>query len=148
MLCRTFCFSLPQAYAQISFSNFTAGFWINLHHFLYDQARQENSRSRSEDASGAANSDWNDSLAFYKNSLVSRDLLFDAGMVFYTSAELVRRDFPDYSPYAYKNGLWQRAWPMYLAALDRDWKPYLVKRVSFDSAVATLGKDVGEPRRP
>ena len=65
-------------------------------------------------------------------------------VIFHTSGELVRRNFPDYRPYAYKNGLWKRAWPMYVAALDRDWKPYLDGRVFFDTAITTHVKDVGE----
>jgi len=68
-------------------------------------------------------------------------------VIFYTAGELVRRDFPDYTPYAYQNGLWKRAWPMYVDALERDWRPYLEGKVSFDAAVTTLVKDVGESKR-
>lgn len=80
-----------------------------------------------------------------QNVLLPKKDLWHA-VIFYTTGEFVRRDFSDYTPYAYQNGLWKRAWPGYIASLERDWKPYLDGQVSFDAAVAMLVKDVGEPR--
>jgi hypothetical protein len=65
-------------------------------------------------------------------------------VIFYTTGELVRRRIAGYVPYAYKNGLWNHAWPMYIGPLERDWKPYLDGQSPFDVAVRTLVKDAGE----
>lgn len=68
-------------------------------------------------------------------------------VISYTVGELVRSDFSDYTPYAYQtvfaNGLSQSTWK----PLERDGKPYWESKVSLTAAVATLAKDVGQPRR-
>jgi hypothetical protein len=55
---------------------FHSNFWINLHHFLYQQAMEE-SRGRAKPEGDAA---WNDAVQFYKTNVIGRDLLFDRGM--------------------------------------------------------------------
>jgi hypothetical protein len=76
---------------------FHSGFWINLHHVLYQQARlraeRPTTRSQTntvqpsgevlsfEDLSGAERSAWTQALAAYQHSAATRDLLFDTGMV-------------------------------------------------------------------
>lgn len=68
-------------------------------------------------------------------------------ILFYTTGEMVRRALPSYTPYATTNGLWKRAWPMYVAPLERDWRPYLDAKVSFDPAISAIVKDVGIPKQ-
>lgn len=67
-------------------------------------------------------------------------------IIFYTTGELVKELIPGYAPLADRIGLWKRAWPTYIGALEKDWQPYLDGKVSFDSAVTALVKDVGQPR--
>jgi hypothetical protein len=74
-----------------------SGFWVNLHHFLYLQARLLNGNtSTSESARGAAKPDelpvslldfpeadihaWQDAVAFYSKDLANRDLLLNGDM--------------------------------------------------------------------
>ena len=64
-------------------------------------------------------------------------------ILFYTTGALVREQLPGYTPVADSIGLWARAWPMYIAPLKADWQPYLDGKISFDSAVTGLIKDVG-----
>lgn len=78
-------------------------------------------------------------------SLPRRDLWH--AILFYTTGEIVRRALPSYTPYAAANGLWTRAWPMYLNPLNRDWRPYLDGRASFSSAITAIVKDVGTPKK-
>lgn len=63
-------------------------------------------------------------------------------VLFYTTGEVVRRHFPGYVPYAYKNGLWKRAWPMYIGPLEMDWMPYLAGTTSFETAIELLVRQV------
>jgi hypothetical protein len=77
-----------------------------------------------------------------KVRLPRRDLWH--AVLFYMTGEIVRGHFPGYVPYGYK-GLSDRAWPMYIKALERDWKPYVTGDVSFEAALAALIHDVGEP---
>lgn len=81
-----------------------------------------------------------------KNVLLPRRDLWHA-VIFYTTGELVRRELPGYVPYAFKNGLWKRAWPMYLGPLERDWQPYLDGKSSFHAVIAALVNDVGHPKK-
>jgi hypothetical protein len=74
-----------------------SGFWVNLHHFLYLQARLLNGNtSSSETGRGAAKPDelpvslidfpesdihaWQDAVAFYSKDLANRDLLLNGDM--------------------------------------------------------------------
>lgn len=80
-----------------------------------------------------------------QNVLLPRRDLWHA-VLFYTTGEIVRRALPNYVPYASANGLWKRAWPMYLDPLEQDWRPYLDGKISFSSAVSAIVKDVGKPK--
>jgi hypothetical protein len=43
-----------------------------------------------------------------------------------------------YTPYAVREGLYQRGWESYLQMLTRYWQPYLEGRVTFDDAIAHM----------
>jgi hypothetical protein len=72
---------------------FHSGFWVNLHHTLYFQARQRQQRPTTRPARKAAEasapsgltpeekSAWEETLSFYEHSMAARDLLFDGDMV-------------------------------------------------------------------
>lgn len=70
-------------------------------------------------------------------------------VIFYTTGEIVRRTLAkngvaDYSPYAYRNGLYARApgWQNYQRALEQHWQPYLDGKTDFNSAIANLVGDL------
>jgi hypothetical protein len=44
----------------------------------------------------------------------------------------------EYTPYAKREGLYQRGWESYLEILTRYWQPYLEGRVTYDDAVAHM----------
>ncbi len=44
----------------------------------------------------------------------------------------------DYTPYAKREGLYQRGWENYLQILTRYWQPYLEGHVTFDDAIAHM----------
>jgi hypothetical protein len=44
----------------------------------------------------------------------------------------------EYTPYAKREGLYQRGWESYLSLLTRYWQPYLEGRVTFDDAIARM----------
>jgi hypothetical protein len=44
----------------------------------------------------------------------------------------------EYTPYAKREGLYQRGWESYLALLTRYWQPYLEGRATFDDAIAHM----------
>jgi hypothetical protein len=67
-------------------------------------------------------------------------------VIFYTTGELVKELIPGYDPLADRSGLWKRAWPMYIGPLENDWQPYLDGKLSFNSAVANLVKDIGQAK--
>lgn len=69
--------------------------------------------------------------------LLPRKSLWHA-VLFYSTGEIVRQRFPGYAPYAMSHGLWERAWPDHLGALEREWKPYLDGHKDFDSAISGL----------
>jgi hypothetical protein len=76
---------------------FHSGFWINLHHVLYEQARIRAGRPtrrsddgkaaigsssvRTEELTAAEASEWNAALDYYAGALALRDLLFDGDLV-------------------------------------------------------------------
>jgi hypothetical protein len=80
------------SYDQHRIFEFHNGFWVNLHHFLYEEAavRAKNVRIRPESAEDAdvqthlsadEQQGWNDAVSYYQTKLVHRDLLFDDGML-------------------------------------------------------------------
>ena len=44
----------------------------------------------------------------------------------------------EYTPYAKREGLYQRGWESYLSLLTRYWQPYLEGRATFDDAIARM----------
>lgn len=66
---------------------FHSGFWINLHHFLYEQALLRK-QSVSKTGNNAINPDlttdqqrlWNSAVDFYTKTIITRDLLSDRAM--------------------------------------------------------------------
>jgi len=44
----------------------------------------------------------------------------------------------EYTPYAKREGLYQRGWENYLSLLTRYWQPYLDGRTTFDDAIAHM----------
>ena len=44
----------------------------------------------------------------------------------------------EYTPYAKREGLYQRGWENYLSLLDRYWQPYLQGHTTFDDAIAHM----------
>jgi hypothetical protein len=67
-------------------------------------------------------------------------------VLFYTTGEMVRRQLDGYTPYALKNGLYDRAWAGAPEVLDRDWKPYLDGKIDLATAVHRLVADYGAPQ--
>jgi hypothetical protein len=73
--------------------DFHSGFWLNLHHFLYQEAlKRSNAPGRgrgdapasdepSTSLSGAERQPWDAAIDYYAKNLVKRDLLFDQGLV-------------------------------------------------------------------
>jgi hypothetical protein len=86
----------PQAESQQMPSQtvfeFRNGFWLNLHHVLYEQARRQVANTQGAggrpwpnvlDMTGLAEPEahaWHTALHFYATAMVQRDLLFDEGM--------------------------------------------------------------------
>jgi hypothetical protein len=89
-----------------------SGFWVNLHHFLYLQARLlKNNSSAPESGRGAAQPDelpvslngfpeaeihaWQDAVAFYSKDLANRDLLLNGDMEIINSQLATMETCPD-----------------------------------------------------
>ena len=64
-------------------------------------------------------------------------------VLFYTVGEMVRRQLDGYTPYALKNGLYERSWMGVPEILDADWKPYLDGKTDLTTAVRRLVADYG-----
>ncbi len=68
---------------------FHSGFWLNLHHVLYEQARVAEQLQTSEGGGAKASSSlrsdpapaWQAAVEYYRKNMAHRDLLFDQGMV-------------------------------------------------------------------
>ncbi|MGA2810897.1 MAG: hypothetical protein ABSG16_05815 [Candidatus Acidiferrum sp.] len=94
-----------------------------------------------------------------RDKAIPRDLWH--ALIFYTTGEVIRpvmtaaNDRPTdgtliadagdgdtpgggYTPYAVKEGLYQRGWDDYLKVLTRFWQPYLDGKASFDDAIARM----------
>ena len=82
---------------------------------------------------------------------IPRDLWH--ALLFYTTGEIVKLALQkdaaapegsvggspgNYTPYAYRYGLYARGWSQYQRLLERYWQPYLDGKVEFDTAVARL----------
>jgi hypothetical protein len=123
-----------------------SGFWINLHHFLYQQAYWRKAAA-SDDKSVAAMArerlaktdalteaerrDWSAALDYYAASVIDRDLLFDEGMVAIKAAVAAAEGKPSLAGAGLDDGLrraLELAAPVYRAAwwpehdrLNRTW---------------------------
>ena len=64
--------------AQAGPFEFHSNFWLNLHHFLYEQALHP-AKAR-EDLTGADKAAWDKALNFYRASMIKHDLLTDVNM--------------------------------------------------------------------
>ena len=72
-----------------------------------------------------------------KKQLPRRDLWH--AVLFYTTGELARRRLPGpYVPYAVKHGLYESAWKGHLPLLEREWRPYVDRKIDLQTAVARL----------
>jgi hypothetical protein len=83
-----------------------------------------------------------------RNKPIPRDLWH--AVLFYTTGEVVRRMFAEqaakegshaaggYTPYAYREGLYARAWPRFQPLLETHWQAYLDGKIDFDRAIARI----------
>jgi hypothetical protein len=87
-----------------------------------------------------------------RDKAIPRDLW--QALVFYTTGEVIRPVLTSqaaaarnqdgsvpgggYTPYALREGLYQRDWSEYLKLLQRFWQPYLDGQASFDDAIARM----------
>lgn len=76
-----------------------------------------------------------------RNKPTPRDLWH--AVLFYTTGEVVRRALAaqrpgQYTPYAYRHGLYARGWQNFQWLLERHWQPYLDGKVDFDRAIARM----------
>jgi len=88
---------------------FHSGFWLNLHHFLYEQARLAEKVQTSQgggaaksaptdaNARGDAPAAWQSAVDYYRKNMAHRDLLFDQGMVLIGSRLAELETCPDLS---------------------------------------------------
>jgi hypothetical protein len=74
-----------------------------------------------------------------KKNLKNRDLWH--ALVFYTTAELLRKRLPALEPYAVKYGLWENSWPEILPLMEKDWKPFLDGKAKLKDAIKQLVSD-------
>lgn len=82
-----------------------------------------------------------------QNKLFRRREFWHA-VLFYTTGEIVRRHLDSYTPYALKNGLYDRAWAGAPEVLDTDWKPYLNGKIDLATAIRGVVMDYGIPDKP
>ena len=92
---------------------FHSGFWINLHHFLYEQAAERKQSGSSGSAAGAVTSMsqlspeqqqlWNAALDYYTRTMIKADLLQDRDMV--TINDILSEAAPDLSKSGLKDDL-------------------------------------------
>jgi hypothetical protein len=88
------CFGIPGSlFAQVDSSvaplpvfEFHSGFWLNLHHTLYYQMRQQRAPGTTpvvlmNNLSPAEQKAWDSALAYYKETYESKDLLFSLEMI-------------------------------------------------------------------
>jgi len=82
---------------------FHSGFWINLHHFLYQQARAEESRSGPpasaslQGLTGEEERAWSAAITYYSGGIADRDLLFNGDMVLINNRLAEMETCPDLS---------------------------------------------------
>lgn len=85
-------------------------------------------------------------LAIEKRILVPRQLWH--AILFYTSGELTKRALrergvPDYTPYAYKKGMYDRGFTGLRPSLETFWQSYLDGRMTREASVAAIVEATG-----
>ena len=79
-------------------------------------------------------------LIFYTTGEVIKPVMEEDGSNGIAAGETNSR-YPqdsEYTPYAKREGLYQRGWENYLSLLTRYWQPYLEGRTTFDDAIAHM----------
>jgi hypothetical protein len=80
-----------------------------------------------------------------RDKAIPRDLWH--ALVFYTTGEIIKpvvnaeytsAGEGEYTPYAFRERLYQRGWDDYLKLLERFWQPYLDGKATFDDAIARI----------
>jgi hypothetical protein len=80
-----------------------------------------------------------------RDKAIPRDLWH--ALVFYTTGEIIKpvvnaentsANEGEYTPYAFRERLYQRGWDDYLKLLERFWQPYLDGKATFDDAIARI----------
>ena len=76
----------------------------------------------------------------------------DHALLFFTTGEIMRREFArtgnsDYVPYGDRFDVYRNGWQKFRQALERDWRPYLDGKTTFDVSVTALLRDVNSPTR-
>jgi hypothetical protein len=80
-----------------------------------------------------------------RDKAIPRDLWH--ALVFYTTGEIIKPVVNaentsvgegEYTPYAFRERLYQRGWDEYLKLLERFWQPYLDGKTTFDDAIAHI----------
>jgi hypothetical protein len=128
--------ALAQAPVTESGFEFHSGFWINLHHFLYQQAFWRKAAAaeklaKTDKLSDAQRREWSLALDYYAASMIDRDLLFDDGMVAIKTSLAAAEGKPSLAGSGLDEklvGALERAAPVYRAAwwpehdrLNRAW---------------------------
>lgn len=63
----------------------------------------------------------------------------DHALIFYTAGALAKKRLgPDYVPYAYREGVWDRGWTRLEAAVRTHWQPWLDDQIDLPTALARL----------
>jgi hypothetical protein len=80
-----------------------------------------------------------------RDKAIPRDLWH--ALVFYTTGEIIKpvvnaentnAGEGEYTPYAFRERLYQRGWDDYLKLLERFWQPYLDGKATFDDSIAHI----------
>jgi len=70
-------------------------------------------------------------------------------IIFFTTGHYVKAVHPDYVTYADQEGLWKQGkWPLFEAALVKDWEPHLDGKSPLPAAVSQLVADVVSQKNP
>jgi hypothetical protein len=77
----------------------------------------------------------------------------DHAILFYTTGEIMRREFartgkPGYVPYGDRFAVYKNGWQAFRAVLEKDWLPYLDGKASFETAVTAVVRDATRVSHP
>ena len=155
----------PELWASAATSagpfEFHSGFWLNLHHFLYEQALH--SASPHYELTGADKIAWGKALELYRHSMIPHDLLFDPHMqsidtelaedeslphLVVSGANGGLRDTLNSVAPIYRAHWWtnhdaaNRRWIAAVAQLARRYSPLLMKQLTAAYGAAWPGKAI------